>query len=977
MAVVGCPLNISQTITGDCQNNSSGGFNLYILGASPYLLEWISPNANPVTSVQYETIEGGTYQINGIPSGSYTISITDSCAVPSSQKQTLVITITSATCVTIQSENTICGLNNGSLTATTSSWYGQGSFDVYKDGFYLTGTTGATNGVIFTDLPAGLYYVIASDVGGCTGKSENCVIMSSSTLQYGLYVVNDGNCTGRLNEGTGKIFVTGLTGNGPFTYLWSDTNKSTTPYITGLTEGSYGVTITDSLGCVVNQTAVVEYVPNMGLVSTLTSPPTCYGNDGEITLFISGGTAPYYYLNNNTGEVQISFQQTVTFSNLAPNNYSFTITDAGLCTFNPTVTLIVPNIFNVLSVNTKNPTCQSSNGSISILLNGGTPPYTYKLINSQNFEVNSVTSLSANQVFTNLSGDTYQLQITDNTNSCNYLETILLNSNASFSLSTSVEQPTCGNNNGSITVTKTDGGTGPFVYSLNNIYFSPSVVGNSFTFPNIPTGFYTARVIDSTGCTQFTTTTVNSSNNIQFFLSKTDVVFSNDGTINTYITNGVPPFNITWSENVNGQTGLNLNSLSAGTYSVTITDSSGCTQTSEVNILGPNLVSDYQIFNICSGTITDEGIVKKDGLKEMLADGYFELASTNTSCILNNAVMTAIVNVGDTQVTQEFYTSSSLSDVPSDSLWVSTISDMIKSVYGVGDVIVDVENNTIRITTDCNLSENVLSNAEVSVDLKIDYDIKCISCIPVYQVFTACCDGSYWLVPSRLGNFEVGDTVYTTGGCMSFVVVNPDDVEISGIILDTFFENSEYNNCSDCLTANGACSATPTPTPTVTPTITPSVTITQTPTNTQTPTVTPTNTPTTGLSPTPTPTQTTTPTNTQTPGLSPTPTPTKTVTPTKPSPLLYSFSTGSYACVSGVIQFTTLNTANFYVAPTTNIYNTSVPFQMYINSALTSAFTVSAMNAPLYMRIGNNIWSVSQTGVATYLTQVGSSCIFA
>jgi len=118
MMAAGCPLVINQSVTGDCQNNSSGGFSLDITGVFPYTLQWLDPNGNPNTSVQFEGIKLGYYEINGLPAGTYSFTITDSCGSPGPQTQSVNITITSATCVSIESADTFCGLDNGSITAT-------------------------------------------------------------------------------------------------------------------------------------------------------------------------------------------------------------------------------------------------------------------------------------------------------------------------------------------------------------------------------------------------------------------------------------------------------------------------------------------------------------------------------------------------------------------------------------------------------------------------------------------------------------------------------------------------------------------------------------------------------------------------------------------------------------------------------------------------------------------------------------------
>jgi hypothetical protein len=187
-------------------------------------------------------------------------------------------------------ENTLCGLDNGSVSAMTSNLYGAATFDLYEttNGFISTIYTEYDN-YQFTNLSAGTYYVVANDGGGCTGQSDTIIIQDSNTVDFGLYVVNDAGCA----VNSGKIFVTGLTGNPPYTYLWS--NGSTGSTITGLTTGGYNVTVTDNTGCSVSKTGLVSQVPPLGIASILTTDPSCYSSDGEITVYITGGTAPYNF----------------------------------------------------------------------------------------------------------------------------------------------------------------------------------------------------------------------------------------------------------------------------------------------------------------------------------------------------------------------------------------------------------------------------------------------------------------------------------------------------------------------------------------------------------------------------------------------------------------------------------------------------------------------------------------------------------
>lgn len=719
-----CRFAISQTITGDCQNTSSGSFLLNINGTGPYTVTWLSPTSNPNNSQNIEIVAGSTYQVENLPVGSYSIAVTDSCAVPKSQTEVLNITITSYTCVSVEVDTTVCGLSNGVLTATTESFYGQAYFILYRDGVYVTSATTFQNFAIFNGLDQGIYNVIASDGGGCTGRSENCVVMSSSTLTYDLYVINDSNCTGNPNLGSGKIFVRDIVGVGPYTYLWS--NGATTQSISGLSANNYGVTITDSQGCVSSQTASLTKVPILGVQSTVVTTPTCYGNDGTITLTISGGTAPYYYQVSN-GDNIITFDSTIYIQQLAAEIWTVTVTDAGLCTVTTNITLLVPNIFNVLNVGSTNPVCGNSSGTVSVVLNGGSPPYVFKLINSSG-NINSITSLSPSVLFSNLSADTYSLIITDKSNLCAYQEYVTLSASYNFLVTASVTNETCGNSNGSVIITKTVGGLEPFTYSLNNNFLSAPTNSLTYPFNSLPAGNYTAGVTDSTGCTQYTTFSVGSSTNVNFSLSKTDATNGNNGTINAYISNGTPPFQLTWSNNVNGQTGTTLNSLSAGTYTLSVTDFNKCTKTLSIVIGGLNVVNNYQIYTICDGVFTDTGVLQKRGIEQMLAEGYFDIADGNTNCILNSAILSANITINDVLTTQVFYTGTSLNDVPSNSLWFSTITSMLLSVYGVGSVIIDEEANSIKILTNCDISDNILNDATVLIDLSIDYDVSCVSC---------------------------------------------------------------------------------------------------------------------------------------------------------------------------------------------------------------------------------------------------------
>ena len=225
-----CFLNVTVTgITGDCQNTNSGSFGLVIDGSAPdYTIQWVNPSLGTIPLGAGVT----GYSINSLSAGTYTLNVIDSC--PSGNTYLpLNVYISSGTCTSIESNNTSCGFNNGSITATTPYLYFTSSYYLYEitSGFISSATTANSN-YVFNSLSPGTYYVVTDDGGGCTGKSESCIIKSSTSLSFGLYQVNNSACAVNL----GSLYVTGLTGTPPYTYLWS--NGETTQSITGLSDGT-------------------------------------------------------------------------------------------------------------------------------------------------------------------------------------------------------------------------------------------------------------------------------------------------------------------------------------------------------------------------------------------------------------------------------------------------------------------------------------------------------------------------------------------------------------------------------------------------------------------------------------------------------------------------------------------------------------------------------------------------------------------
>ena len=709
--------NYNISVTGDCSNINVGSISIsFVGGTPPYTVNWVDPNLGADVVTLLPSVR------TGLSAYTYGLNVNDS-TLPVNQSFYINIPVSSGVCANILGvQGTTCSLNNGIVTGTSSSDYSSTNFYLYfLDGTYITSANTNTSTIIFGNLTAGTYYMVAQDLGGCTGQSQSFIIENSNTLTYGLYTVPNSSCGGTP---MGKITVTGQTGTGPFGYLWS--NGETNSYITGLTSGNYSVTVTDSYGCSLTTSAEIVDVPVIGLGVFTVTQPSCFAADGDITIQITGGTAPYYY-SASTGNVEIQYGTSWTISGLSPGNYNFQVTDAAFCTFVAGTTLLTPLGIASVSVSAQGSTCSSVDGSITIAVNGGTSPYTYTLI-YPNGNTSNISSSQTAQKFQNLASGTYSVAVQDSSG-CYYMNEVTLFATDNFTISTQTTGTTCNQNNGSILITKSEGGLAPYNYSLDNGFvniFNSSL--SAITFNNVATGQHTVSVSDATGCTQTAQVYVVGSSPLDYSLYSTSCGSGSDGMLTAFISSGTPPFTYHWSDNVLGNPQqITVDGLSGGTYSLTIVDDTGCSLKRTTTITCDATYVSYQTYVMGSEPFSINS-TSKCSLQVMLNDGYKDLTSGSTGCNLVSATFSVKVSVNPLGLTtsEEFFTSTSLVSAPSDNLYYDTVVNLLNTIPGIGDVTIDAINNLITIST--NPNNNSLNGQEIVIELLIVYDIMCSAC---------------------------------------------------------------------------------------------------------------------------------------------------------------------------------------------------------------------------------------------------------
>ncbi|MEZ5108732.1 MAG: CUB domain-containing protein [Bacteroidia bacterium] len=560
-----------------CSGLTNGNINVTVTGGSAPLQFSIDNGTTFQAGNNFSNLNGGNYQIIVQDANGCTATAATSVSQPSP------ITLSAATV------NANCNQADGSVTVNASG--GTGAF-VYS----LDHGSSFQQAAVFNFLPAGNYTIIIQDANGCMDSVTAAVSNNAAPV---ISAVNgtDVTCNG-LNNGTVSINASGGTG----TLQYSVNNGATyqsSPLFSNVIPGSYTVVVQDASGCTVTSSITVAEPPLLTFTSTATGS-TCGNANGNITISSNGGTSPYQYSSDNG----LTFQTTNQFSSLASGNYQLVITDANGCSASSAVQVgsdPSPVINNVAHTDLN---CNGSgNGTITISVSNGTAPVQYSIDNGATFQ-------SAN-AFANLSAGSYQVLVQD-ANGCTVSSSAILSEPQSIALTTSSTDATCGNANGTLTVSAA-GGSGILTYSIDGgvNYLSDSL------FLNLLAGNYNVVVQDANGCTSSVAASVlNTASPVVSSSPVTNVsCFGyNDGSVVVNVTGGTGTLSYSINGGITSQSSNIFSSLTSGNYTVLVTDAQGCSVTANVIITEPDEI----VINIA---VTDASCGVSNGSITLNASG--------------------------------------------------------------------------------------------------------------------------------------------------------------------------------------------------------------------------------------------------------------------------------------------------------------------------------------------------------------------
>jgi hypothetical protein len=363
-------------------------------------------------------------------------------------------------------------------------------------------------------------------------------------------------------SGNGSLIAIPSMGNEPYTYKWS--NGDTTSAISNLVAGTYTVTVTGTNGCSIVNSAIVVHLPILQASITNLVNVNCAGTStGSATVTAIYGSTPYAY-KWSTGAI------TATLSNVPAGTYYVSVNDQCKTIIIDTAVISSPPNFTAIISGT-NVTCGGNDGSATVIPSGGTPAYTYLWSNSQ-----------TTATISNLSAGTYSVTVSD-ASSCSIIKSISLTSGPVLSATINGTNISCnGGNNGTASVTPS-GGTSPYTYIWSNSATTQSI-------SSLMAGTYQVTVKDACNNSVVKNITLTQPSALTATISQTNINCSggSNGSATAIPSGGTPGYSYLWS---NSQTTATISNLSAGIYTVTISDANSCTTTQSVTIISNPVVN--------------------------------------------------------------------------------------------------------------------------------------------------------------------------------------------------------------------------------------------------------------------------------------------------------------------------------------------------------------------------------------------------
>lgn len=623
-----------------CNGASTGAIDITVQGGTgTYTYQW---------SYQSRT----TQDLTGIPSGNYTVTVTDSGS-----------NFTSTATFSVTQPGTAIKIDNTAVTPANCFGQSDGQINITASGGTGTLTYAWNKGLPANKMVTGLaaaadYVVTIRDQNGCELVSSPIVVGQPDALALNPQIKN-ASCFGE-SDGAITLNVTGGTPN--YSYNWSGSlPDNVTAQMNLAPANNYAVTVTDSKGCTAQSGNLIISQAGQLQISTMSLTPINNGNDGKINVSATGGTGTLTYAWTGPNNYSSTAQNIASLN--AVGEYCVTISDANGCEL-----IQCFDLFQKVKINTANsvitPACfEQKTGSVMVAVTGGMPELQYRWSTGAtgptlfdvgkgtytvsitdgtgdqitgSFEVTEYSKIDITGQVTNVSGDVngangsirlnisggqspytvnwgsstgmqlsnlkigeYCATVTDQRGCQSIICANVLYDAPPLELSATSSATKCtGEATGSVTV-NIQGGWPPFKLTFSDGKTTENIMSNSVTRNDAPAGNLNYTITDNAGSTKNGTVTVE--NAPEIVLSSINVLHDTEetgcgGSINLKVEGGSPGYTVTWNIPGTGPQIINLCETETG-YIPTVKDKNGCTK-----VFDPIQVNTFSVSGEIGGT---------------------------------------------------------------------------------------------------------------------------------------------------------------------------------------------------------------------------------------------------------------------------------------------------------------------------------------------------------------------------------------
>jgi len=528
-----------------CFNFTDGVINLSVSGSvPPYTYSWNTLD----TSVDLINIGAGNYYVAIEHNNGCVDSLDIYLSEPTPLQTTIILS-------DINGYNICNDGQDGFIDLTVS-----GSVPLYS---YVWNNGDTTEDL--GNLGAGSYYYTVTDQNGCITTDTIEITEPILNIQES---VTDVSCFGGIN---GSVLVSVSGSTAPYYIFW-DNNINTSL----LSAGTYSYQIIDSIGCSYNDSLIVSDPDSFVVIENITNV-SCYGfNDGEIVLDVTGATPPYI--------VDWFGFSTI---NMSAGTYNFTILDSNNCAYSEIAIVSEPNPIDVLN-QVVDPSCGNTNdGSVSLVISGGTPVY------SVDWGVNNPNSLAIG---------TYEFVIIDD-NNCLDSNSVTLIAESNIQVIADVTEISCKSFCDGTIDLQINGGVAPYIvdwFGLNSAALCEGIV------------FY--DLIDAVGCYYSESFLMVPPDSVELIINQIGGM-----QLEANASGGVSPYSYEWFNDlgslVNSQ---NVNITSNGNYYCIAIDANHCQSDTITYFYSETSINDSEVsnFNIYPNPTNDYLTIEFESINE-------------------------------------------------------------------------------------------------------------------------------------------------------------------------------------------------------------------------------------------------------------------------------------------------------------------------------------------------------------------------